>query len=217
MVSQRKPVCGIAINDVYDDCFTEPQPKYYKSWKRMFERCYSQKYHQRQPTYINCSVSKEWIYLSNFREWFNENYVDGYQLDKDLLYPGNKVYGPDTCVFVPQNINNLFIFRNSNRGEYSLGVSFHKRDKIFRANCLDGKRKYIIKFFKDPVEAHFWYLEQKINVIDKYLQEDHSNKIKIGLSRWKQLLTYHIDNKIIFVPEQIDYDEQRFQNRCHGV
>lgn len=200
----RKPIFGIGINDVYDDCFTRPQPKYYKTWNKMLMRCYCPKYHQRRPTYINCSVSKEWIYLSNFREWFNENYVEGYQLDKDLLFPANKVYGSDTCVFVPRNINTLFTFRNSDRGKYPLGLYFHKRDKTFEAQCKNGTGKQIRKYFKDPIEAHFWYIEQKINIINQYLQEDHSEQIKTGLSRWKQLLTYHLDNQIIFDPDNID-------------
>ena len=201
----RKPIFGVGINDVYDDdSFGTVMPKYYNIWALLFERCYSPKFHQIYPTYINCSVSKEWIYLSNFREWFNENYIEGYQLDKDLLFPGNKVYGPDTCVFIPGNINSLFIFSNSKRGKYLLGVYFSKTNNKFRAQCFNGKGKRTTKTFKDQTEAHFWYLEQKINVINQYLEEDHSEQIKTGLNRWKQLLTYHIDNKIIFDPDNID-------------
>ena len=202
----RKPVYGVGINDVYDDTFIgkRPGPKYYQTWQRMFERCYSPRYHQNHPTYINCSVSKEWIYLSNFREWFNENYVEGYQLDKDLLFPGNKVYGSDTCVFVPRNINQLFTFSNSNRGEYPLGVCYDKSVNYYKSRCSNRNGKQITKHFKDPTEAHFWYLEQKIDVINQYLQEDYSEQIKTGLNRWKQLLTYHLDNKVIFDPDNID-------------
>lgn len=204
MTRKREPVFGVGINDVYDDTFTNPKPKYYNTWKGVLDRCYSPRTHQTHPTYINCSVSKEWIYLSNFREWFNQNYIEGYHLDKDLLFPGNKVYGPDTCLFIPRNINGLFVFRNSKRGEYPLGLYFHKIDNIFQANCRTRNGKTISKTFKDQTEAHFWYLEQKINTINKYLQEDHSEQIKTGLNRWKQLLTYHTDNKVIFDPDNID-------------
>ena len=48
MTRKRKPICGVGINDVYDDCFGEPKPKYYSSWKRIFERCYSSKHHHFQ-------------------------------------------------------------------------------------------------------------------------------------------------------------------------
>ena len=97
----------------------------------------------------------------------------------------------------------MFTFRNSKRGEYPLGLYFHKRDNTFQAHCRTGNGKLTTKNFKDLNEAHFWYLEQKINVINKYLQEDHSEQIKTGLNRWKQLLTYHIDNQIIFDPDNI--------------
>ena len=199
----RKLVQGVGINDVYDDNFGYVMPKYYNIWQSVLQRCYSPKIHQRRSTYINCSVSKEWIYLSNFREWFNKNYVDGYQLDKDLLFPGNKVYGSDTCVFVPRNINQLFVFCNSIRGEYPLGVCYVKTLNYYKSGCRNGNKKITTKCFKDPIEAHFWYLDQKINIINQYLQEDHSDKIKTGLNRWKQLLTYHIDNQIIFDPDNI--------------
>ena len=142
----RKPIYGVGINDVYDDCFAKPHPKYYDTWQKMFQRCYCPKYHQKKPTYINCSVSKEWIYLSNFREWFNENYVEGCQLDKDLLFPGNKVYGPDTCLFIPGNVNNLFVFRNSRRGKYPLGIYYKKCADSFEAKCKNGKGKQITKY-----------------------------------------------------------------------
>ena len=206
MTFGRRPVQGIGINDVYDDPFIgkTPQAKYYKVWLSIYFRCYSPRCHQKLPTYMNCSVSKEWIYLSNFREWFNQNYVEGYHLDKDLLFPGNKVYGPNTCVFVTSNINSLFVFSNSTRGKYPLGVNFHKTSNLFEAKCKDGKGNRIRKTFKDPTEGHFFYLEQKINIINQYLEEDHSEQIKTGLNRWKQLLTYHVNNKIIFDPDNIN-------------
>jgi hypothetical protein len=31
----------------------------------------------------------------------------GRHLDKDILIPGNKLYSPETCIFVPTEINNL--------------------------------------------------------------------------------------------------------------
>lgn len=71
----------------------------------MFSRCYSLAYQRRQPTYVGCTVDPAWHKLSDFKVWFDENYRPGYQLDKDILVPGNKVYGPDTCVFVPQRLN----------------------------------------------------------------------------------------------------------------
>lgn len=72
-----------------------------KIWYGMFTRCYNPNYHAVEPTYKDACVCEEWWTASNFKKWFDENYVEGYQLDKDILVKGNKVYGPNTCCFVP--------------------------------------------------------------------------------------------------------------------
>lgn len=58
-----------------------------------------------KPTYEGCTVCDEWLYFSNFKKWFDENYIEGFQLDKDIIIRGNKVYSPQTCCFVPKEIN----------------------------------------------------------------------------------------------------------------
>ena len=80
--------------------------KVYSTWLGMLVRCYDPKTQIRQPTYVGCSVAKEWQCFQTFATWFNEHYIDGYHLDKDIKVPGNKVYGPDTCMFVSRDENN---------------------------------------------------------------------------------------------------------------
>ena len=79
--------------------------KAYNAWAAMLQRCYDSKLHLRNPTYKECSVIEEWYNFQNFAGWFEKNYIDGYQLDKDLLIKGNKIYSPETCCFVPKEIN----------------------------------------------------------------------------------------------------------------
>jgi hypothetical protein len=165
----------------------------------MLQRCYSSVLQYKRPSYIGCSVVEEWHKLSNFRVWYDENNVDGWHLDKDLLLPKNKIYSPDTCVFVPTNINSLLTFTTKNRGELPLGVFYHKRDQHYRSQCCDGNKKRIISYFDTAEKAHFWYLENKIKVIDKYLNEDYNDRIKQGLTNWKVLLQGHLNNKVEFV------------------
>lgn len=74
--------------------------KQYKTWQNMLERCYDDKYQARCPTYVGCSVVDEWHDFQNFAKWFDDHYVDGYQLDKDIKVKGNKLYSPDNCMFV---------------------------------------------------------------------------------------------------------------------
>lgn len=193
----RRLVQGVGINDLEETYLKAP--RFYNIWNHMLKRCYSLALHKKRPSYIGCSVTEEWYKLSNFKIWYEENNVDGWHLDKDLLIPKNKIYSPDTCVFVPTNINSLFTFTTKNRGELPLGVFYHKRDQHYRSQCCDGTKKRISASFSTSEEAHFWYLENKIKVIDKYLSDDYNDKIKQGLNNWKNLLQYHLDNEIEFL------------------
>ena len=43
-------------------------------WYGMLRRCYDTKYQARQPSYIGCSVSEEWLNFQTFAKWYDENY-----------------------------------------------------------------------------------------------------------------------------------------------
>ena len=98
--------------------------KSYQCWSNMLKRCYNKNVHNKQPTYKDCSVCNEWLCYANFEKWYDENYyeIEGErtELDKDILFKGNKVYSPITCIFVPQRINTLFT--KSNR-KFGINVS----------------------------------------------------------------------------------------------
>tara|TARA_R110000765_G_scaffold71902_2_gene139522 strand:+ start:124 stop:753 length:630 start_codon:yes stop_codon:yes gene_type:complete len=73
-------------------------------WNGMLERCYSDRYQALKPTYIGCVVCDEWHNFQNFAEWFYNNHIDGFELDKDKLGNG-KLYSPDTCCFISRAEN----------------------------------------------------------------------------------------------------------------
>ena len=106
-------------------------------WRLMLERCYSEKYHIRRPDYIGCTVDPIWHNFQNFANWYvnHPNYAKGYELDKDILYLGNKTYSPHRCVLVPSVVNSLFRDTSNSRGSDGLpaGVSAHHRR--WRAKC----------------------------------------------------------------------------------
>lgn len=86
----------------------------YDVWRRMLERCYSEKLHKKYPSYKDCSVCQRWLCFANFLEDLSliENYElwlnnDGYALDKDLKQQGikNKVYSLETCCFITRGEN----------------------------------------------------------------------------------------------------------------
>lgn len=78
----------------------------YTAWTNMLERCYSEKFHKSRPTYKGCSVCDEWHNFQNFALWYEENCIDGFQIEKDILIDGNKVYSPKTCEFRSCQENN---------------------------------------------------------------------------------------------------------------
>lgn len=84
----------------------------YVTWTSMLQRCYHEKHLNDNPSYIGCTVCTQWQCFQNFAEWFYDNYyeVEGHKmhLDKDILYDGNKIYSPETCIFAPAVINIAF-------------------------------------------------------------------------------------------------------------
>ena len=136
----------------------------------MIQRCYSDKLQERFPTYRGCSVCDGWLLLSNFKEWYDIHYRDGMSLDKDILIPGNKVYSPDTCRFVPGYINSLLTNAGAIRGDYPLGVramkpsSHGQINTTYQGHCCDGNGKRLYKNFKTIPEAVAWYITTKKKV-----------------------------------------------------
>ena len=149
----------------------------YRRWVAMLHRCYGN-FSKKHPTYSVCSVCEEWLVFSNFEKWFNENYKDGYELDKDLLSgKENKVYSPETCCFLPQRINKL-ILTNKGRRSNIIGSS-KKGDKwesFISALDEDGKKKRIhLGYFNSPQEAFAAYKLAKESYVKEVAQKYYDN------------------------------------------
>lgn len=74
--------------------------KFYEVWQGMLQRCYDPKMQERRPTYIGCTVCEDWHNFQNFAKWMSDKDYAGNHLDKDILIDGNKIYSPETCIFV---------------------------------------------------------------------------------------------------------------------
>ena len=114
--------------------------KDYALWKNMLQRCYSDSYKKKHLTYEYCKVSDNFKSFEYFCEWCDKQIgfgVEGngnpFQLDKDLLIKGNKVYSEYSCVFIPTEINSLLVKREALRGTHLIGVSWSKTNKAFMA------------------------------------------------------------------------------------
>jgi len=135
--------------------------KYFVVWSAMLERCYTKT--ERYKAYNDCSVAEVWHCFQNFAEWAkNQNYQDGWHLDKDIIVKRNREYGPHTCAFVPRDVNLVVCTGRSNRGEYPLGVHLEKKSGKYVAQCSvkteSGRvtRKYLGRF-NTAAEAFLCY------------------------------------------------------------
>lgn len=154
----------------------------YKRWSNMLARCYSEKIHQEYPTYKGCYVCNEWLVFSNFKNWLEAQNWEGKSLDKDLLIPGNKCYSPETCVLIDERVNNFLTESSSVRGNYLIGVIWHKRDRIFTARCKDGSGKLMhLGGFKTELEAHQAWLAAKQNIARKLAAEQSDPRVSEAL------------------------------------
>ena len=127
--------------------------KAYATWEHMLQRCYDKKYQSKRPTYKECSVVTEWHNFQVFAEWFGKHYVDGWQLDKDLLVPSNKTYSPETCIFIPPRLNSFLANHYSNNTSGVTGVCWYKKSKKWKVNISSGGKQTHLGYFDDPKEA----------------------------------------------------------------
>lgn len=179
-----KLIHGIGFNDrKYPSGFCSGKMlKEYDLWVSMLSRCLK-KYQDKHPTYTGVTCSENFKNYSYFYEWcqnqagFKSKDENGktWQLDKDILVKGNKIYSEDVCVFVPQRLNTLLTRREASRGDTPIGVSWNsKRDK-FTAQCNDGEGnlKHLGAYHttKDAFQAYKSFKEQII----KDAAEKHKN------------------------------------------
>lgn len=97
--------------------------KPYQVWRGMLERCYTAAAQEKFPTYIGCTVSEEWLNFQVFAQWFNDQDKPAdWELDKDILFRGNKLYSAETCALVPLHVNSLLILKPRHRGAHPIGT-----------------------------------------------------------------------------------------------
>lgn len=168
----------------------------YSVWKNMLRRCYSEKCRQKFQSYSDCTVSENFKKYSYFYEWVNKqvgfNSVDDignpFHLDKDLLIKGNKIYGDDTCVFLPLEINVVLAIKDSKHKKFHVGV--RKSANRYEATCcINGKLVYL-GAFDTELEAFNAYKEAKEN----YLKELANKwKDKIDPRAYEALMNYQVE------------------------
>lgn len=156
---------------------------YYRKWSNLLDRCYNQNRQNRQPTYKDCTVCDEWLTFSNFKAWMEQQDWEGKHLDKDLLYPDNKVYSPDTCCFISQALNNFLVESDKLRGEWPLGVCWDKQHLKFRAVCRNPftKKLTYIGLFSSSDQAHYAWVLCKANFAQILAEQEPNDRVANAL------------------------------------
>lgn len=98
---------GFIGEGAFKSSINKVKTRAYVAWNNMITRCYDLEYQKTHTSYIGCSVCEEWHNFQNFALWHEKNYIDGYHLDKDIIAKGNRVYSPQTCMFVSRKDNNI--------------------------------------------------------------------------------------------------------------
>lgn len=177
-----KLVSGVGIYEKgrHEAWVDNKNTKEYETWNGIHKRCeVGGRFQKTRPSYIGCSVHRDFIKFQDFAEWCQTQIGfdnDGWALDKDILVSGNKVYGPDTCVFVPVELNNLLTHKQSTKGDLPTGVSIrpvripkYKTDydqtPVYRAQIKAGGTVIFLGYFDTPEAAEAVYKVAKTKEI----------------------------------------------------
>lgn len=175
-------VYGVGIIGAkYPRSINKKMTKEYDTWIHMLQRCYDEKKKEKQPSYKDVTCCEEWLNYENFYEWlhsqenfekwFNEKY---WALDKDIIVKNNKIYSPETCCLVPQNVNSLFVKRKAERGKYPIGVTYRNYGYIAKCNNPFTGKKEEIGWHNTSEGAFTWgYKPYKENIIKQVAQIEH--------------------------------------------
>ena len=164
-------IVGDELTKVNGNCLKE-----YSLWQGLLERCYCDKFHVKYPTYLGCTVSNDFKHFDIFKAWcqrqigfdcFDDKGIH-FELDKDILVKGNKVYSEDTCCFVPREINVVLIYKQAKKGNFPIGVSYSKANNKFVVQIHKGSglREYLGSF-EEETHAFNAYKQAK----EAYIKE----------------------------------------------
>jgi len=161
--------------------YSTKQKDIYFGWSSMIRRCYSKVYQNLQPTYIGTKVCDEWHNFQNFAKWYDENFpkhIEGvrFQLDKDLLQQDimDRIYSPETCVFLPSYVNSFL--PNRNKKLEPVGIYWNKKLKKWRVKITDFNTKKLIHLglFLDKdeaIEVYEKYRASKLESVKQYMRD----------------------------------------------
>lgn len=202
----KKLIYGVGVNDSLDPIAKAEMVNgkwkqvwrcpIYTTWRNILERCYSEKFIEKYPSYVGTTIHEDWKYFSNFKEWVLTQKYQDRDIDKDLLIPGNKHYSPSTCIFVPHEINTLILKSDRARGSCALGVSYvENREKHYHACIHENQKKKHLGCFYSELEAHQSWQKAKIEITDRFILKysSESDLVQV-LTQYKQIISNDLTN-----------------------
>lgn len=166
----------VSFNVTTETAYVQYYTEAGKIWTLMKARCSDVgKYAVEKPTYKFCE--NQFKDFQEFSIWCftQEGYLliddaGKWQLDKDVLVMGNKIYSPQTCAFLPSYINGIF-GNCVKKTELPLGVNYREKFSKFVAQTnLDGKRKHL-GHFDNAFTSHKMWQEVKVQAIGAALNK----------------------------------------------
>ena len=160
----------------------------YNVWRTLLGRVCTEKHRKQFPAYVDCEVCEEWLCYQNFAEWWNKNMyhigTERMHLDKDILIKGNKVYSPDTCLIVPQSINEIFHSSGKKKKDADLP---HTIIRVARGRFSVSYRGKSLGVYDTVEEASDVYLKEKRDYIKQKvesMENELPDKVKEALLAW---------------------------------
>ena len=195
VVVERRVVKATVEGVGFNDSLFQPSIKgkvvwQYELWKSMLKRCHSERLKKVKPHYRDVTCYNEWLSFSSFVMWVNKEAdykgkPTDLELDKDIIVKGNRVYSPDTCSFVPQEVNKPLSSGKACRGKYPVGVVFNRTGGRLSVSLgCDGEKRYL-GLYDTPEEAFAVY---------KVAKEAH---VKVVADRYKDVLKPEVYNALM--------------------
>ena len=186
-------IFGVGCNDI-----GETNTKLYTVWHSMIRRCYSEVFHKQNKAYRDVTVQESWKRFSNFKRdvetlpFYSYCESHGYELDKDILTDGTRMYKLETVCFVPKEINAVLIKEVGVNGRKGYHINSHGNYSISTTRELNEIRKELgLRYsFKTAREASEVYRLCKKERIRKL-----ANKWKdqIDARVYEALMNYQVE------------------------
>lgn len=179
----------------------------YRAWVNMLSRCYDPNYITTKAghgCYSGVKVIDEWLNFQVFAEWYCVKLAESqlkspetkFVLDKDLLSPDVKIYSPETCCLIPEQLNialvnrlslnktrKLSVMRKCKNGTYSVTISLNKKLTTFSGyktekECFDLYLSNKEKELNNSIEKYKSSLDEKVYLA--LVEYSSKNSIRIS-------------------------------------